>query len=159
MRAAELKENVAWDWMRPEAATIQVESTIEEAVSRMKRLSIHHLIVMDGKKFQGMLDARDCAGIWEKETKVARIMQSNVSLVDENTEVGKVVEQMVDRGLTALPLKKGQEVHGIITVTDLLRLLEAEHRNDVSRLIEKGKDFLTKPIIQSLSNLLGNAGL
>lgn len=161
MKAALAKESVAWDWMRPEAATIQVDATIEDAVHRMKRLSIHHLIVMDGRNYRGMLDARDCAGIWDKNTQVLRVMQSQVSLVDENTEIGEVVERMVSGKLTALPLKKNQKVHGIITATDLVRLLESEFSrgNEVSRWINKGKNFLTRPIIQSLSSLLGNAGL
>lgn len=161
MKAAEAKENVAWDWMRPEAATIQREATVEEAISRMQRLSIHHLVVMDGKNYCGMLDAWDCAGVWDPDTQVCELMQTGVAPVEESTEIGEVVARMVDAGLTALPLKRNQEVRSVITTTDLMRLLAAElsQRGEVARLWDRGKDFLARPIVQSLVNLLGNAGL
>lgn len=161
MKAAELKSELVCDWLRPEMASIQIDASLEDAISRMKKFKIHHLVVKDGKTYKGILDARDCAGAWDKEEKVKDVMRSDIPLVDENTDVQTVVEMMVSRGLTALPLKRDQEPHGIITIMDLVRLLEAElsHQNEFSKLVDKGKDFLTKPIVQSLSRLLGAAGI
>ena len=161
MKAAEVKNEFVRDWMRPEMASVQVDASLEEAVSRMNKLSLHHLIVMDGKNYQGVLDARDCAGEWDKNKKVSQIMRTDVPAVDESTEIRTVVHLLVGRGLTAVPLTRLGRVEGILTATDLLRLLEAElaKHNEAFDLLEKGKDFLTRPIVQSLSNTLGNAGL
>jgi len=161
MRASEIKSELVWDWSRPEAATIQLGSTVEEAVARMTKLDIHHLIVMEGKTFRGILDARDLAGVWDPQEKLREYIRSDVPVVDEATEIRTVVEMLVDRRLTAVPLKRGQGIQGILTVTDMLRLLESElsGRSEVAGLIEKGKAFLTKPIVQGLTNLLERAGL
>ncbi|MBI1860902.1 MAG: CBS domain-containing protein, partial [Deltaproteobacteria bacterium] len=91
MKAAQVKGDLVWDWMRPKVVTVQAEVSLGEAVERMNRLSIHHLIVMDGKNYKGILDARDCAGVWDKNKKVSQVMRSDVPALDENTEIRQVV--------------------------------------------------------------------
>lgn len=162
MRAIEVKEEIVWDWMRPEMATISRESTLEEAVARMKKLNIHHLIVLEANRFSGVLDARDLVGVWDKNKKVGELTRSDCKAIDERTQIREVVDLLVKRRLTAVPLMREGVVRGILTTTDLIRLLEAqlsEHRHPVADAIERGKDFLTSPIVQSLSRLLGGAGI
>jgi predicted transcriptional regulator len=159
MKAAEVKSELIGDWMRPEKASIQVGSTLEEALHRMHKLGIHHLIVMHGKKYAGVLSSENCVGIWDRQTKVQELMRADVPLMDENTEMRQVVKYLLIHRLTALVLKRNGEVCGIITASDLLRLVNHELLAETPGLVQKGKEFLSKPIIQGISNLLGNAGL
>lgn len=161
MKAAEVKNEISWDWMRPEMATVQVDSLLEDAITKMRKLAVHHLIVMDDEKFIGLLDSRDCAGIWDRRKRVGELMRFDIPPIDENTEIEKVLELMINRGITGVPLKRNHRVCGIITSTDLLRLMNAHlsQQTEVTEWIERGKTFLSKPIVQSLSRLLGNAGV
>jgi CBS domain-containing protein len=161
MKAPEVKNEVDWDWMRPEKVTIAEDASLEDATALMSKLSIHHLIVLDKDNFKGLLDARDCAGIWDRNLKVHRLMKTHLPVVDESTDIASVVEMMVKRRVTALPLKRNGKITGVITNTDLLRLLEyhLEEPHGFTDLINKGKEFLALPIIQSLTHLLEEAGL
>ncbi len=161
MKAVQLKNEIIWDWMRPEVASIQLSASVGEAVERMAKLDVHHLVVMEGKKFRGILDARDLAGVSVEEAGLGEFTRSDVVPVDENTDIGTVVKRLVGCGVTAIPLKRGDVVKGILTSTDMLRLLDAEleGKSDLSNLVEKGKVFLTRPLFETLNRLLTGAGL
>lgn len=161
MKACAFKNDIIGDWMRPDAVTIQWDATLEEAIARMRKQCIHHLIVKEGSKYRGILDARDCAGHWDKKQRVGSLIRNDIPLIDEQTDIKAVVEMMVSRSLTALPLKRAEKVCGIITIIDLVRLLEREinPRGPISNLLNRGKDFLAQPIVQRLSSLLENAGI
>lgn len=161
MRAKQIKCELIWDWMRPERATIEPQKTIDDAIDEMKRLNIHHLLVMKGKEFLGLLESRDCGGIWDKTTPVAEIMRRDVPIIDENSEVGGAVDLMLCHRLTALPLSRNNEIYGILTETDLLRLLQAYLTpvQELSDFVNRSKDILAKPVVQSLMSVLRNMGL
>jgi CBS domain-containing protein len=148
-------------WMKPDAVSIQSGSTVEAAAFKMSKLAVHHLIVLDGEKYCGMLDARDLAGVWDRQMLVEKLVQTDVPMVDSFTDIKTVVELMVNHGFTAVALKRGQHVSGVITVTDLVRLLAAKfsHPAGFSELVDKGKTFLSTPLLQELSRLLGAAGI
>lgn len=161
MKAEKTKMEVAGDWTRPDAICIQIGSAIEAAVFKMNKLGVHHLIVLDGEKYCGMLDARDLAGVWDRQMLVEKLVRTDVPMVDQFTDIKTVVELMVNQGFTAVALKKGHHVSGVITITDLIRLLAAKSSQPAgfSDLMEKGKDFLSTPLLQGLSRLLGVAGI
>jgi len=161
VKAAEVKNKIVWDWMKPDLVTVRPDTTLEEAASVMRKLDIHHLLVMDGKNFIGLLDARDCAGLWDKNQKVRSIARTDIPVVDEDTEVCKVIELILSHRFTALPLKRKGEIQGIITSTDCLRLLNFQFHShtELRPLIERGTTFFTKPLMQSLMHALESAGL
>lgn len=161
MIAEQLKNIVAWDWMRPELATIQADSSVEEAVVRMRKLGIHHLVVMKGKEPVGMLDAQACAGIWDPAEKVNAVMQSNVAIIDETTEIREVVDLILHQRSTALLLKRAGTITGVITSTDLLKLLSIllKPEAELSESIAKCANALAKPAVQTFVRLLEQVGL
>ncbi len=161
MKASQVKDELIWDWSRPELIKIEADATLASAVSLMKRHGIHHLIVFDRNQLAGVLDARDCAGVWNADSKVRSVARMDVPTVDEKTEIGQVVELLVHRRFTAVPLLRNGIVRGVLTTTDLIRLLESQMNDShrLSNIVEKGKDWLAQPILQSLARLLGGAGI
>ncbi|WP_405293070.1 CBS domain-containing protein [Methanobrevibacter sp.] len=59
-----------------------------------------------------------------KEVLVEDIMSSNPTYTSKDTTISEVAKIMMDTGYNGLPVVEGEEVVGIITQTDILRLIE-----------------------------------
>ena len=55
--------------------------------------------------------------------RVADVMTGDVLTVTSGTPVGKALEIMEDKGVLALPVVDGKQCVGIVTATDLVRLI------------------------------------
>lgn len=161
MRASDIKKQLVWDWLRPDLVKIGPEDRLEQAAQLMQNFQIHHLVVMKEQQVVGILEASDMAGQWDRTIKVKDRMVAGVPVIDEKASVREVLRAMLDHQVTALPLKRGDEVSGVLTQTDLVRLLGAHltSPHHLSDLVERGVDLLSKPMIQSLMNLLNSAGI
>ena len=59
-----------------------------------------------------------------KEVLIEDIMSSNPSFVSKDMSIAEVSEIMIETGFNGLPVVEGSDVVGIITQTDILRLIE-----------------------------------
>lgn len=167
MKAKEVKGKVSWDWIRPETVSVRPDSTVKDALSRMATFGIHHLLVLKAGEYAGIVDARDALARehetkGQAEVKVSHIMRADVPIIDENSDVQRAVELMLSSHSSALPIARGGKVTGILTETDLLRLLDSFLRQPprpVDTLVERGEAILASPLLQNLLKALGDAGV
>lgn len=110
--------------------SIEADADISEGRAMMSEHGIHHLPVMRTGKLVGLL--------WDRDIRVARTLESN--LPREGVEVGTVcnlepyvvqigerldlvAEQMSRRRVAAAIVMRGDKLAGILTTTDVCRLL------------------------------------
>ena len=132
--------------MTPFPYSIDADADISEALQMMAEHEIHHLPVMDGGKLVGLL--------WDRDVRVVRALESR--LPREGVAVGTVcnrepyVAEIGDRldhvadeiarlRVAAAIVMRGDKLAGILTTTDVCRLL-ARTLRDHAQLPEDGGD-------------------
>lgn len=120
-----------------EVATLNVDDELSLANDIMKLGRIRHLPVVEGKKLVGIISERDLfrsslmralghePGKTREVMKAVRIkdvMVRDVVTISPEAEVKEAVRLMLQHKIGCLPVVVGQELVGLITETDILRL-------------------------------------
>ena len=106
---------------------ISPDITVLEALKIMSQHNTGALMVVNGKKVEGILSERDCvrkmdlAGRTAKKTKVADIMTSKVVYVEASQPLDECMALMIDKNIRHLPVYDGKELLGLISVRDVLK--------------------------------------
>jgi CBS domain-containing protein len=126
------------DFMTSPAASIEVDSRLLDAALAMRRSGFRHLPIVRGEKLVGIITDRDInryapsllGNISQEEynaifenTPLERVMTKDPLFTTPETPIGKVVAVLHNRKLGCLPVVQSERLVGIITTTDLLRLL------------------------------------
>ena len=131
----------AIDLMTPNPMTVTPEATIAEVWDLMRELEIRHVPVVQGGALVGMLSDRDLAHVdiarmlavdgadavrKELTTPIIRLMSADVIFVEPETELGEVVDLLVENKVGALPVMRTdtREVVGIVSYIDVLRAFQ-----------------------------------
>jgi len=127
--------------MTPRPISITEQTTMQDAIALLQRHHIRHLPVTDGSTLVGMVTDRDLrkatpsllSGIAMEDyqqvliaTHVARIMTREPETVDRETELSDAVQLMVEKKFGSLPVVDGDELVGILTEIDALKVLHAQ---------------------------------
>ncbi|MGC8644817.1 MAG: CBS domain-containing protein [Thermoplasmata archaeon] len=111
------------DVMTTDFVTVSVDDTISTAISKMSDRNFHHLLVLDSKgKYAGMIEYNM---LYKREslpvtTKVKTVMARTPS-ISPDASISEAARQMLDSGLRALPVMKGEKLEGIVTATDIVK--------------------------------------
>ena len=128
--------SVASELMTRSPLRVSPDDRLELADAVMKRLGVHHLPVVQEGRLVGMLSLRDvlAAGLSVHRsdesqrqrllhaTRVGQVMSTPVVSVTPATGVVTVAETLLRRRFSSLTVVDGEELVGIITETDLVRL-------------------------------------
>lgn len=110
-----------------EIFSVSPESTVFEAITMMDEKNVGALLVMEDEKLVGMFSERDYTrkvvlrGKRSRETKVAEIMSSNLTVTHLQEGVEKCLRLMTDKRIRHLPVLDGEKVIGIISIGDLVK--------------------------------------
>jgi CBS domain-containing protein len=98
---------------------------LEEARDLMRGLRLHHLVVKDAGKVIGVLSSSDVDRTRARGDglHVSDVMSLNVASIDQNETVRRAANLMQGRNIGCLAVTNNRKLVGIITVSDLLRLL------------------------------------
>jgi acetoin utilization protein AcuB len=102
--------------------------TAARAYELMKTAGVHHLVVTDDSRVVGVLSDRDIAPRRRASAAVApaaieTLMSSPVVTVQKNDTVRKAANLMRGRTIGCLPVMDRGKLIGIVTTSDVLRLL------------------------------------
>lgn len=118
--------------------TVQPDTPITKAHELMAREKIHRAPVVKNGRLVGIIAENDIQkaypssatslAVWEvasliENIKVKDIMIKDVKTVQEDTSIEEAARIMVDSKISALPVMRGKELVGIITETDLFRIM------------------------------------
>ena len=129
------------DWMTPDPITIGPNTTLPEAARLMKECNIHRLPIVDNERLVGIVtlgDIREASpsnahslSIYELNYLIARltvgeIMTRHPITVTPDMSVEAAARLMLEHKIGGLPVMDGNRLVGIITETDIFRLLVTE---------------------------------
>lgn len=122
---------IAADVMTPAPETVAADATAAAALALMYDLDVRHVPVVNASdEVIGMLSDRDLRqvqspgeGALPENTPVSRIMWTDVLTVTEGTDLGEVVDLLIEHKVGALPVVDALEgtLSGIVSYVDVLR--------------------------------------
>lgn len=117
------------DWMSPDVQRVRADAPADAAHVRMRERGVHHLVVVEGGRVTGIVSARDIGGDDDDDQRRHRLvrdfMTAAVETIDAGASVAEAAGRLRNRELSSLVVTSGEEIVGILTVNDLLRLVEA----------------------------------
>jgi len=127
-----------YEVMNKAVETVKPAVHASEAKTRMRQRKIHHLVVTEGSRLQGIVSDRDLGGpklpkVLGKWT-VGDLMTSPVVTVTTRTPVRRAAALMRGRSVGSLVVTSANgKVAGIVTVSDLLELLARKPERQSNR--------------------------
>jgi CBS domain-containing protein len=110
-----------------EIFSIPPDATVFEAIEMMDKKNVGALLVMEDARLVGIISERDYTrkvflrGKRSRETKVAEIMSTNVSVTHLQEGVEKCLRLMTDKHIRHLPVLEDDKVIGVISIGDLVK--------------------------------------
>jgi len=126
------------DWMTPDPITITVDTPLLEAHKLMTDKNIRRLPVLEAGELVGIVTLGDVRGaepseatslnIWElnyllSRLTVERSMCRPVVTVSPETTIAEAAALMLDKRIAGLPVVQDAELVGIITESDIFRMV------------------------------------
>ncbi len=134
------EEDEAGGLMTPEYVAVRAGMTVEEVLAFLRRAApdaetIYYIYVVDDAgRLIGVLSLRDLI-VADPATRVKEIMNENVVFVTTETDQEEVARLMADYDFTVLPVvDEDQRLVGIVTIDDVIDVLEEEATEDIYRL-------------------------
>lgn len=133
-----------YEVMSTDIETVKPKVAASEAKTRMKQRKIHHLVVADGAKLQGIVSERDLGGarlpkVLGKFT-VSDLMTSPVLTVTTRTPLRRAATLMKGQSVGSLVVTSANgKVAGIVTVSDLLSLIARTPEHKSNRDLRKAR--------------------
>ena len=128
-----------YEVMSRDVETVKPSVLASEAKTRMRHLSIHHMVVVAGNELKGVVSERDLGGAKLPKVlgdyTVEDVMTTPVITVTTRTTIRRAAALMEGRSVGSLVVTSANgKVAGIVTITDLLRLLmkQPEYRSNRS---------------------------
>lgn len=110
----------------PAIWSVDPNATVFEAIRLMAEKNIGALLVLSGGMLSGVFTERDYArkialqGKSSRDTRVWEIMTDDVHTVSPEESVEDCMRLMTEHRVRHLPVTKGQQVLGIISIGDLV---------------------------------------
>jgi CBS domain-containing protein len=136
-----MQRNLVKDWMTPDPIVVSPATTLPEAHDLMVKNNIRRLLVVDSKKLKGIVTRGDVRGAEPSEATslsifevnyllarltVEKLMTTDMVTVGPDDPVGKAANVMSENKVSGLPVVEGDELVGIITESDIFRMVVEE---------------------------------
>jgi len=90
----------------------------------LRQARIRHLPVLDGGLLSGIVSDRDLRDVASETVPLGEIMTRTVFVLSPDTSVRRAVRLFRERRFGAMPVLEGRELVGIVSVVDVLRVLD-----------------------------------
>lgn len=121
--------------------SIAPNETVYEAISKMDKLDIGALIVLEDQQLKGIISERDyrskviLKGRSSKNTKVHEIMTGNVYCVTQHESVEACMSIMTDKKIRHLPVVDEEDVvKGVVSIGDLVKSIISKQKFEIKNM-------------------------
>jgi CBS domain-containing protein len=152
-----MKNTLVKDWMTPNPICVSPGTTLPEAHHLMKKHHIRRLPIVDDGKLVGIVTRGDVRGAEPSEATslsiyevnyllskltLDRIMTKKPITVAPETTVGEAAQLMLEHKVAGLPVVDGGRVVGILTESDIFRLVVREWQREAQEQeIQESKEY------------------
>ncbi|HRN49078.1 MAG TPA: CBS domain-containing protein [Niabella sp.] len=115
-------------------------STVLQAIELMANRNIGALVVLEAGKYAGILTERDYTrkvilkGKHSNDTKVEDIMTTDLPRVSPSDSVEHCMTLMSDKSIRYLPVFDGEQMVGIISISDVVTETILQQKETISHL-------------------------
>lgn len=109
---------------------------VKDAMNLMIEKHIHCLVVYENEKMCGIISDRDYAhkivakGLDPEQVKVGDIMTRNVITINRTATIADCMKIMSEKRFRHLPVAEGEDIVGMISMTDVMRVVMATADED-----------------------------
>ncbi len=149
------EEGTAGAVMTTEYATLPAEISVREALDRLRlqapnKETIYYVYITDAdRRVLGMVSLRDLI-MSKPQVRLQDIMETHVISVDHQMDVESAAAQIQKYDFLAMPVVDGhQRMVGIITVDDVMDIVEAENTEDfqrISAVVPFEEEYFKRPL-------------
>jgi signal-transduction protein with cAMP-binding, CBS, and nucleotidyltransferase domain len=122
--------------------TLDKSTSLQEAAEHMKKLNIGCVIVTDSNNPIGIITERDFVTKIAAEgrplfTEIKEVMSSPLITIDPEETIWEASELMKEKLIHKLPVKKNDEIVGIITTTDIVKISSVGSDSEMRRICDQ----------------------
>jgi len=113
---------------KQELFTVKSSQTVYDALVLLAEKNVGALLVVEEKKLVGIISERDYArkvilkGASSLETPVKKIMSERTITVSPAHSLNECLEIMSDKHIRHLPVQEGNELVGVLSIGDLVKV-------------------------------------
>ena len=128
--------------MSDNVLTVDIGTSLEEAAQKMKEKNVGCVIVIDKIATLGIVTERDfvtkvVAENKSAHKKVFEVMSSPLITVDSEETIWEAAEIMKEKGIHKLPVMKEEQIIGIITTTDIVKISSVGSDSEMRKVCDQ----------------------
>ena len=119
-----------------DVASVRADQTVAEAAAYMAKANIGSVLVGSMAKPEGIFTERDICrrvvakGLDAAKTPISAVMTKTLVTVEASAPLDQVFSKLADGRFRHLPITEGGKVVGIVSITDLAKVLQEVYRED-----------------------------
>jgi signal-transduction protein with cAMP-binding, CBS, and nucleotidyltransferase domain len=128
--------------MSKNVITVDKSTSLQEAAQNMKKSNVGCVIVVDGTKPLGIITERDFVTKVAAEgrplfTEISEIMSSPLITIDPEETIWEASEMMKKKSIHKLPVKENEQIIGIVTTTDIVKISSLGSDSEMRRICDQ----------------------
>jgi len=128
--------------MSKKIITVDKSASLQEAAQNMKKLNVGCVIVIDGTTPLGIITERDFVTKVAAEgrplfTEISEVMSSPLITIGPEETIWEASEMMKEKGIHKLPVKENEQIVGIVTTTDIVKISSLGSDSQMRRICDQ----------------------
>jgi len=128
--------------MSKNVLTADKSTSLQEAAEKMTKLNIGCVIVTENSKPVGIITERDFVTKIAAEgrplfTEISEVMSSPLITIDPEETIWEASEMMKEKLIHKLPVKENDQIIGIVTTTDIVKISSVGSDSEMRRICDQ----------------------
>lgn len=111
-----------------DVVSIDVKSSVEDAITQMNSRKISAILVTEGEKTVGLFTERDVVRCYMatrgksfREIIMKDAMTTNLIVAEQNDDVCEIMSVMIEKNIRHLPVVEKDKVIGMLSIRDIIQ--------------------------------------
>jgi len=128
--------------MSKNVLTLDKTVSLQEAAEKMKSLKVGCVIVLEDKNPVGIITERDFVTKVAAEgrplfTEISEVMSFPLITIDSEETIWEASELMKEKQIHKLPVKENDQIVGIVTTTDIVKISSVGSDSEMRRICDQ----------------------
>ena len=128
--------------MSKNVLTVEKSTSLQEAAQDMKKSNVGCVIVIENSKPLGIVTERDFVTKIAAEgrplfTDISEVMSSPLITINPEETVWEASEIMKEKRIHKLPVKENEQIIGIVTTTDIVKISSVGSDSEMRRICDQ----------------------